>query len=840
MFCENDYLNKILELNSIILICGRKKLMKRKNQWKKSIALGLFLGAATLGSSSIALAQQDILLEDGQVRKEDYDFTEMIGESIQMNITTGSSLSGMITGRDQELQIGLDNSSKKGDLNFSSTVAYGGGYAIVNLANNATWDGDVRLDAELDTAIYYNSEITDSAFTGNINGADARVYMTLSNGDWKGDLGLTTNGENNGISSSANIQLDNDSKWVGNLNFENSGEVNISIYQSEWTGSFEKTLTSDSYAHMGSHFVNLHQGKWNGDYKITNQMEGKTPGYNSISVSDHSEWNGDLVAFNHPEAGGAVQISVSVNDDSRWNGDVEISGSTRVSQQLGWNSHWVGDLHTKDISLDEGYGGTAGEVTIYGNSTWTGSAMTNNEIGVDAYLFDQATWEVTGDSTIRTLYLDETSKVDFIDSPMRASGDYSTLAVLGDLTADEGAQISLRTNFAQNMGDLLDIKGNIIGKVLVGVNNQGNASVDPSKELTIIKTVASDEDTFSLTHEVEVGGFKYMMKQDGTNWVLYSMDRLPATSPSLTSAASGAINTLSAGYLLNYAENESVLKRAGELREGTADRNVWGRVYGGEYSSAATGYVGSYEMDYQGVQIGADKKIDLKNKGDLYLGIMGGYSKGNLDYRNGSGAIDSKTLGIYGTYVAPSDFYSNLILKYGWTNSDFSVRDSAGEGVAGKDLKSDGFSSSLEVGKKIHFDQAAKSGWYVEPQAQITYGAQNGGSVTATNGLTVDLDGYHSLQGRLGMRAGYEVKSGKNPVNVYGKLSYIHEFDGKMDVALNGINIREDLSDSWWNYGIGVTAKVGDRHNIYLEVEKSSGDRFDQKWGITGGYRVNW
>ena len=814
--------------------------MKRKNQWKKSIALGLFWGAATMGSSSIALAQQDILLEDGQVHKEDYDFTDLVGESIQVEINNGTIVNGKVTVQDQELQVTMDGSSKSGDLNISATELYGGAYVGLTLANNSTWSGDITIRPELYTSAYLNSNLTDSSFVGNIDGENSNVTVELNHSNWSGDVNLLTDDQGSGIRAYAQVRLQNDSKWQGDLNFANTGEVNVNIDHSEWIGNFEKTVTNDSYPYLGSHFFSLDEGKWTGDYKVISEVEGVTSGYNNISITNNSEWNGNFVGVSHPDSESALGNNINLNGHSIWNGNAEVSGNSRFSQYLSSNSHWKGDLVLRDVVLDEGFDGNGGEVTITDNSAWTGSVKTNTENEISVYIFEQSAWEITGDSTIKMLYLDETSKVDFTNAALLRADGYSTLTIQDELYAGEGAQINLRTNLAEITGDLLDIKGNIIGKVLVGVNNQGSASVDPSKELTIIKTVASDEDTFSLTHEVEVGGFKYMMKQDGTNWVLYSMDRLPATSPSLTNAASGAINTLSAGYLLNYAENESVLKRAGELREGTADRNVWGRVYGGEYSSAATGYVGSYEMDYQGVQIGADKKIALKNKGDLYLGIMGGYSKGNLDYRNGSGAIDSKTLGIYGTYVAPSDFYSNLILKYGWTNSDFSVRDSAGEGVAGKGLKSDGFSSSLEVGKKIHFDQAAKSGWYVEPQAQLTYGAQNGGSVTATNGLTVDLDGYHSLQGRLGMRAGYEVKSGKNPVNVYGKLSYVHEFDGKMDVALNGINVREDLSDSWWNYGIGVTAKVGDQHNVYLEVEKSSGDRFDQKWGITGGYRVSW
>ena len=66
--------------------------MKRKNLWKKSLALGLFLGATTMGTSSVAFAQQDVLLDDGEVHVENYDFTTRPSEWVQVAILNGSSL----------------------------------------------------------------------------------------------------------------------------------------------------------------------------------------------------------------------------------------------------------------------------------------------------------------------------------------------------------------------------------------------------------------------------------------------------------------------------------------------------------------------------------------------------------------------------------------------------------------------------------------------------------------------------------------------------------------------------------------------------------------------------
>ena len=371
----------------------------------------------------------------------------------------------------------------------------------------------------------------------------------------------------------------------------------------------------------------------------------------------------------------------------------------------------------------------------------------------------------------------------------------------------------------------------------IAVENLGFSSTDGTEKLILIKAKNGGAG-FTLTNAVEQGGYIYLLDNEfdggtGTNWFLYGTERS-------TSSASASVNVVSGGYLLNYAETQALLQRMGDLRQDQSDGGIWARAFGGKFTSSSDGFLSGFDMSYSGMQVGADKKIALKNKGSLYLGGMFGYSKGNLDYGVGSGSIDSKTLGAYGTYIAPTGFYADLVLKYGWMKNDFKVLDTAGDWVTGEKMKTDGLAASLEIGQRIHLDRKSKEGWYLEPQAQLSTGHQSGGSFNASNGLQVDVDSYKSTLGRLGLNAGYEIKSGENPVNIYAKASYVHEFDGDVGYRLNGSREQTSFGDSWWTYGVGITAQLNQKHNIYLDIERASGGQFNQPWSVNGGYRFNW
>ncbi|MBP9484163.1 MAG: autotransporter outer membrane beta-barrel domain-containing protein, partial [Negativicutes bacterium] len=40
--------------------------------------------------------------------------------------------------------------------------------------------------------------------------------------------------------------------------------------------------------------------------------------------------------------------------------------------------------------------------------------------------------------------------------------------------------------------------------------------------------------------------------------------------------------------------------------------------------------------------------------------------------------------------------------------------------------------------------------------------------------------------------------------------------------------------------GIGITAQLNKKHNVYLDIERASGGQFSQPWSVNGGYRFNW
>lgn len=242
-------------------------------------------------------------------------------------------------------------------------------------------------------------------------------------------------------------------------------------------------------------------------------------------------------------------------------------------------------------------------------------------------------------------------------------------------------------------------------------------------------------------------------------------------------------------------------------------------------------------MDYGGFQIGYDRKVETKSDGELYMGAMFGYSKGDLDYfKAGDGKVDSKKLAVYGTYIKPSGFYLDAILKYQWMKNEFDVIDTAGTPVRGDDVSTGGLGASVEVGQRIAIggNKGAKSGWYAEPQLQLSYQRQDGGYFNADNGLRIGVEPFTSILGRVGILLGYETEKS----NFYAKVSKVKEFDGDLSVSANGTMISESLNSSWWVYGIGFTTKLDARNSLYLDIERTSGGTFRQPWKAGAGWRI--
>lgn len=452
-------------------------------------------------------------------------------------------------------------------------------------------------------------------------------------------------------------------------------------------------------------------------------------------------------------------------------------------------------------------------------------------------------WKITGDSRVSHLSLTGAvgSVVDF-----RSDAPIGTELVIDNYEkANNHAVFALRADIAKGISDKVIVTDSELdpNTNLMYVEDITTGRIDGNEVITMARIDGDHENVhFGLStidgaqiDTVDSGGFRYGLVRDTSNWNLKGTGNASTT-------ASASVNTFAGAYLLSYAENQTLMQRLGDLRNDPSSSGVWFKVHGGEFESRSGSIFDDFKIKYWGVQAGIDKKISSKNKkADIYIGGMFGYSKGDMDYdSHGSGTIEAKTLGFYGTYKRDSGFYADLLLKYMWMDNEFDVINLQGGAIHGDEMSTDGFGASFEIGKRFHFDSQSRSGWYVEPQAQISYLRQNSGDFYASNGLHVNVDSYTSLLGRLGTNIGYEIKSGKNPVNLYAKVSYVYEFDGDVGAELNGAGVRASFGDSWWTYGIGITAKVGVRHNVYLDLERATGGQFKQPWSLNGGYRYSW
>lgn len=279
------------------------------------------------------------------------------------------------------------------------------------------------------------------------------------------------------------------------------------------------------------------------------------------------------------------------------------------------------------------------------------------------------------------------------------------------------------------------------------------------------------------------------------------------------------------------ADNNDLLRRMGDLRNSDGEAGAWIRYYTGE-SDVKVGTRTS--MKYKSVQGGYDKKFDF-NDGKLFAGVAVSHTDGDFSFAEGGGDSDTTMFGVYASYVGNKGHFADMILKYGRLGSDFSVY-SEGNRYGGSSS-----SSVMSLAAEYGYRMNLKGNWYLEPQAELTYGYVGGDdytmSLNGTTGAHVSTDSSNSFIGRLGINVGKKIDTG----SVYAKLSVCREFAGDVGMtATYGSVVKpysESMKDTWIEYGLGFNTKVGPDVNLYGEVEKSTGSVLENKWRANIGLR---
>ena len=269
-------------------------------------------------------------------------------------------------------------------------------------------------------------------------------------------------------------------------------------------------------------------------------------------------------------------------------------------------------------------------------------------------------------------------------------------------------------------------------------------------------------------------------------------------------------------------ENNDMNKRLGEVRASEGSQGVWARMARGQSKYGQQGIKNQYNY----YQLGYDSKIS----DDWILGGAFTYTDGDSSYTNGSGTNKHTGFAVYGSNLRDDGSFIDLIAKYAHMKNDFDVNGGVGSG----DYSTNGLSFSAEYGKRFH-----QEGYWIEPQAELTYGRVSSADFMTKNGASVHQDSMDSLVGRLGFSLGKDIKQG----NVYVRASYLYDFQGDTSVTMSkggaATSFKTDLGGGWWEFGVGTNLDLGHDTHFYLDVETTAGGDVDTPWQWNAGVRYS-
>ncbi len=754
--------------------------------------------------------------------------TQLYGTDVTINTTDTAKFEGYIVS-DTGLLTLDSNSILTAQSNVSINNTGTMGDALLVLGNSkATFNGDLFAENTNSANGYYS--------IGNRGGSELHVNGKTT---VYGVRGISTL-ENS--SSFFNDLVEVNAKFAG-VDAETSSisfkDININLDNTDVNGvSFAlKALNSGQVDVDGTFNININVANNNNwIYGVLSQNQ------STVNLKDTN-----IVFTNNEKTGGEVGL-YSNNSNIAIDGNLTILNSDSSNSQnyaiFVTNNGQVTSTNSLTY-IDGNLRATSNgmiDLTMSENSYWQGKSTIASD-GVVNIDMNKTRWDMNNTSILTNLTANQ-SNIKFLSSPnnfftlttQNLSGTDNTFNMNTDLGSISSTVNSNgeRIGTAGVNGDLLVISGNntATNNTLI-VNNNGSAATQGNEVLQIVSTAPNNQGDFHLSSAVEAGGYQYGLRQttDPTKngWELFS-------TGTTSSTAKAAVNSyFNVSYLLSYIDNQTLLQRMGELRGGEGKQgSFWMRAYGGKLNSFSGQKLDGFDMNYAGTQLGIDKQLQLSS-GDLYLGLMASYVKADPDYKAGSGTAKSVSTGGYLTYLDNNGFYFDTVLKYTNIRNKFSVRDTQNNSVQGH-TQSNGYGVSFEFGRQF---KLGKSNFYIEPQFQLAYQYQDGDKASATNGLEIKMDDYDSVLGRASGIVGYKMTDSKNlQLNLYAKTGVVQEFAGNTSYRLNGNKEKFSFNGAWFDNGIGVNAKINNRHNIYGELDYAAGHRFD-KVQASIGYRLN-
>ncbi|WP_268797110.1 autotransporter outer membrane beta-barrel domain-containing protein [Pseudomonas huanghezhanensis] len=514
--------------------------------------------------------------------------------------------------------------------------------------------------------------------------------------------------------------------------------------------------------------------------------------------------NGPSIKVLGVSSKGAIAAITVKNNASLLSGNgnlVEVSGESELDLAVD-GSRLMGNLIAD--------GGSKLDLELGNNTLLTGNVSNGNDMAVST----GAHWQLIGDSDVKKLTL-ERGRVSF-------SGNAFHTLSLNELAGN--GTFDMRINLDNAQGDLLQVDGQATGQHLLNVQNTGVEAVPAEFEpLRIVHTEGGDAQFGLIGNRVDLGAYSYLLEKQENDWFIVGEGK--TISPSTQSA----LALFNAAPAIWNSELTTLRSRMGEVR-GQEQGSGWIRAYGNRFN-ANTGTGVDYQQKQQGLSLGADAPISVGN-GSLVLGVMGGYSKSDLDLSRGTtGQVNSYYFGGYGTWLSDDGYYVDGVLKLNKFRNEAKVAMSDGSKTKGR-YDNTGVGGSVEVGKHIKL----ADDYFVEPYTQLSGVLVGGDSYRLDNGLKASNSGAKSLLGKVGTTAGrnFTLEDG-SVVQPYVRVALAHEFARNNDVKVNETRFDNNLSGSRVELGGGIAVSLSKRIQLHADLDYMKGEHVEQPWGANVG-----
>ena len=647
------------------------------------------------------------------------------GTSLRANMTGDSSIKGSSStvaieasnGGSVELHMSGVNSSITGDVNAIT----GTGSSIFLNLSEAHQEGNLKAEGNNTLNAVYSGR--NSSLTGT---ADNKGIMNLSFGNQSALSGDILNGvkvyEDNAFQSSFAGQLTanfDQSSWNGNLSNQ-GGTAGITLDRgSLWTGNLDNrggtsgvtlsgggTWTGNLSNQGGTADVTLHRGSiWTGK----SSMSG-ADSVTNVSVNEGSTWKvtGDSSVSTLKLSGGKVDlgglgIRMNIGHLSPGDGnpgtfqlDLTYHDNQRSTYENAGDSDFLyvgaGTGHSFRVEATENssINGMRDRDKLYFARTARGVASfdVNQEVLI-------RNWDKIYNKALRVET--ETASVTSVKAKTNApsltvtGGSANTAASATSETdnqADTAAPASTADGAKAKTAAPLMAAASVRARVAapMAVASAGESAAATSG------TAASAEESTAASSGNGNASSENTTAASGDNddvWYLTPEDT-PLDNgfvPNANAYVPGSAHNAAASI---WRDNDTLLKRLGELRWSKNNDGAWGRVINRNLSRGGTQ---AFDVSMNTLQLGYDRKIPL-SFGDIFVGGAVEHSRGTEKYDDGDGSVYMTDGALYGTFKGRSGDYVDVVTKavklFTHYSSDFGD---------GGDFENWGFSASAEYGQ---------------------------------------------------------------------------------------------------------------------------------------------